>query len=545
MKKACFFFLALLCQYSIDALGNPHSPKESDMTSFTMAPKMGDYDTDSSSGAPVIVYLELSSFPLIQDTLVLESMPYFLSRNTHNFKQKSYTQIGTPKSFFYGVSPTMDQVFQFETEPYFRPGYISLKNSAGYILKDFVVLPGDSIMVRVDKTKTLVSFAGPSAKSFQCQYEMASAKESNSFSKPTRFITKSKEDFLELDDYRSHYLAARSSFGGYLDIIEEGEEQVSRFIEDVQMHWTDDPQWERLKQYKGSLNEDLFEILKGEIIGSFYTKLIKTFNRDLYAKFYPDKESQAYQSLMAAYSDHISALSLNEISDKAGAISINYLEFLGEWIYAKAIVERLSMTAAVNAVFEGELKEKLLSQYLANHFNFIANKERYMEKANPEINSVPWRFVFDQYYLKQQAGALVENFAFLDKSGRHWSKEDFADKYVIFYFWFYGCGASANFYEYQISRLQDLLGDAPEVRIVSVSVDRTMELWDLGLASGKYTDKSLLNLHIPQSEVSWLENYNIKSFPHLLIMDKRGQYIGWEPDEKNADGLWKKLENLR
>src|SRR5690606_32837392 len=74
-----------------------------------------------------------------------------------------------------------EQVFSYEIPDVSSSGYISLFIRNTPVLDQYLVLPGDSIKLKIDLDRGLIVFAGPSASHFECRYRLDGASETAVF----------------------------------------------------------------------------------------------------------------------------------------------------------------------------------------------------------------------------------------------------------------------------------------------------------------------------------------------------------------------------
>lgn len=101
---------------------------------------------------------------------------------------------------------------------------------------------------------------------------------------------------------------------------------------------------------------------------------------------------------------------------------------------------------------------------------------------------------------------------------------DFTGKKVVIDFWYTGCKPCARFYREKYFFLEERLRDDENIVFISVSTDKTFNLWTTSLASGHYTSSHVVNLYTGGKRFyhPFVKKHGISRYPTLLIIHPDG-----------------------
>ncbi|MBB6327836.1 thiol-disulfide isomerase/thioredoxin [Algoriphagus iocasae] len=482
---------------------------------------LGQGSLGSPANNAVLIYMELAKKGEL-DTLTFETVPFQVSRLHPNFRQKEHFLVGRKGSFLEGVNPVSDQMFLFESYDYQEPGYFSLKMGEEGILENYLLFPGDSIKVRIQDVAHRISFAGPDAALFECQYQMALAGDQRRFSRPSQMITDDAEKFLSRDNYRDRYLTAKNSFGSSLELVEYGKEELEEWMEQWNVPVAKLPEWKVLESYRDRISPEAYEILLADLIGNYRAALLGKFRNEMYGRAVHSHDSLLVSELKELFLEDLYEIdSFSPVLD----FSSGWLFYQYEQAYLKALITNTSFSKGVQESYSGDLMANILLKFLMDKFQQIPTKSSFMERIAPFMVTADQKGQLEEYRSKYVSGIPIQDFLFEDRKGKVYSKADFADQLTLFYFWSTGCGASENFYQETFDELAKEFRDSEQVTLVAVNASPTAELWKRGLSSGNYTSDKLLNLYMGAEAQGWKSHYNIHMFPQLMMMDPKGRNL--------------------
>ncbi|MEP0713600.1 hypothetical protein [Algoriphagus sp.] len=469
----------------------------------------------------VLIYLELAKRGAV-DTLTFETIPFEVSQLYPNFRQKEAFVTGRTGNFFEGINPGNDKLYLFSTQEFTQPGYLSIKHGEEKLIDKYLVFPGDSVKIRIDDTGNRILFSGPDADLYACQYELITAIEQERFSRPSKMITTDPEALLDRDDYRMLYNKAQNTFGGSMQLISYGPEQLDHYMDQWNIPMEQLPGFEVLETYRSHLSPLAYQVLKADLVGKHKATLLQKFRIELYEPAVLGQDTVILDEVRQAVSILLSDEGIAELSAEAMDISSYWLDFSYEKAYLKALDSETSFSALVIDKYVGDLRAKILLELLVNKFRQIPTKAAFIDRIAPYMVTADQKGQLEEYRSKL-AGAPVWDFQFQDRNGKMYSKDDFQDQVVVFYFWSTGCGASENFYNLSFDRIADKFLGSEAVELVAVNASPDQEIWASGLSSGKYTSDKLLNLYMGQDSEKWKMHYNINMYPQLMMMDAEGK----------------------
>lgn len=124
-------------------------------------------------------------------------------------------------------------------------------------------------------------------------------------------------------------------------------------------------------------------------------------------------------------------------------------------------------------------------------------------------------------------GRNVYDFSFLDTAGIRVGLKDMKGKVFIIDFYGTGCGPCAFFAKRFEDEIYPEFAHNKSFSVINVSIDKNRSTWVKAIKSGKYTQKSSINLNA--GELSWnhpmLRYYHVKSIPFVLLVDDDGRII--------------------
>ncbi|MDR7130984.1 thiol-disulfide isomerase/thioredoxin [Algoriphagus sp. 4150] len=489
----------------------------------------------------VLIYVELAKKGEL-DTLTFETIPFQVSKLHPNYRQKEEHVVGRRGNFFEGIDPLLDQLFLFRTVDYTAPGYFSIKRGEHAFLDNYLVFPGDSIKIRINSTASRISFAGPDAALFSCQYQMALAAEEARFNRPARMTTDNPEELLARGNYRSLYETARNSFGGHMELVQYGYEEKELILREWRTELEGLAEWEVLESYRSRISPEAYAILKADLIGNYRAEILKRFREEMYGMAVRNQDQQFVSELNGLFLDEFILPDPVGLSDSAKSQSSGWLSYHYELAYLKSLTTSTAFTKLVREDYEGDLRAKISLKFLVDKFQQIPKKTALINRIAPLMSTADQLGQLEEYSSKYISGVPIQDFKFVDESGDSYSKEEFRGKLVVFYFWTTGCGASENFYRQSIQQLAGEYQDSDAVELVSVNGSSDAGTWQKGLSMGHYTSDNMLNLFIGEEAEEWKRNYNIHLFPQLMMMDAEGRnleilYLG-----QSAGGIQSQIE---
>jgi thiol-disulfide isomerase/thioredoxin len=126
---------------------------------------------------------------------------------------------------------------------------------------------------------------------------------------------------------------------------------------------------------------------------------------------------------------------------------------------------------------------------------------------------------------EENPGTQLSAASFKDGNNKSIQLNEFRDSVILLDFWYTGCHACIKMQE-SLAPLEEKLKDKA-FRIVSVSIDRDLNLWKKSVASGNYTNSRHVNLRTGSEgdDHPFIKQFQISSYPTLMLIDKSGKLI--------------------
>lgn len=290
---------------------------------------------------------------------------------------------------------------------------------------------------------------------------------------------------------------------------------------------------EKLDQQKDSMGQKMCELLEAEITGFYKTQWMA----NLFYYYLTEKDSDIRSVLRQEYVQLI-----REDSPglwESGAFSNYYLLYQLEKskfdLYLKSMGKGYGFAALYNYLrssYTGALRERLLLMCLDSHraLDLIVDfdQQEYqlcLEDARQTIATPFLQEVLTGKLLLKQ-GANVYDFQLPDKEGRIVSLKDFKGKVVLIDLWARGCTGCAQFARMFESQIQPELTNRPDFEVVSISLDKSREIWLQSIQSGKYTNQNHVNLYAEKAfQADFAKYYQITSIPFIILVDRQGRVV--------------------
>ena len=395
-----------------------------------------------------------------------------------------------------------------------------------FILRDYVLFPGDSVMMAVDPRNWELVFGGPDAYWMDAQYAMKRGESSDTFYS-RRLMEQDKESFLEQGNNREELERYRQEFGPELQVLElgrDGTDYSYRKLMEAKFELI--PGWKELQFYKEGLAKDLYDLLEADLVGNYLSQEIRNFRQFQYG--IPKMKGQ--QELLDRMDLMLPSLSekIKEDIDllEPSTFSARYNSLLTEWVKLERMIQGGSFEEIASANFEGEVLDRLLAGNLIARIQYSTEGWDYWENYAGLIQGQAWRALAETSLNAYQTGQVLAPVSWRDLDGKVWEPEDFAGKPTLFYFFFSTCSNSEKYFKNYLWPLYQETADQKGYRLVAVSVDGDRSLWKSELST--YSNPEILNLNMPLSEhESWLERYHIDAYPSTLLIDSAGRLLSF------------------
>jgi len=205
--------------------------------------------------------------------------------------------------------------------------------------------------------------------------------------------------------------------------------------------------------------------------------------------------------------------------------SINYLKY----IYFKNRTDcfvnsnNLSQDCLFDRIvseYSGEVRDRAIVFCLLRDYYNSNDLNNQIEKAY-KIIKTPYCLDALQRLNVRRRGMRVDNFILQDINGRMVNTAIYNDKIVVVDFWYTGCGWCSTLYHNILSKVEKKYEDDSTVVFLSISIDKSRDVWKQSIASGLYTSQRAINLYTNGETYnsSIIKYFNVTSYPTLIVLN--------------------------
>ncbi len=487
-------------------------PRKLMVVALLSLPLAGIAQERKERAAPVVIYGEIHS-PF--EYAKLEAILF------ENFLWHNPSKLDHIQDSIILKKPTMLQknprstYFRWVSAPISEPAYLTLKTESHFLFKDFMVSPGDSVMVFFDDFTKNTYFHGKSALPYELQNELVHQDQAAQFQTGLVINNPNPDEFLSngfsrlLEEFGSAY--GRSfkviPYDPYYDL-----KSLRKKINALDLPFSIDSD----KNLSGIEKEKL-DIIKVNQLGSQLYTIYNLF------RFAYSREAKQSDGIMK---DSLSTFYKNSLPSPKKFITDPQLIYHSSQMHI-AIIEYANIAMRLDGVkvtdwikdnFEGAARDKLLGYYLLNHAPNIADPENQIAEILPEVRT-PWiKDMLQKYISGYQESGIIGAYEFEDSQHNTKALSDIHQgKILLLDFWFTGCGACVIFYRDILAKLEEEYGSDGNIVFVSISTDKDKTLWKKSLESGKYSSEDAVNLYAgPDHDI--LKNFQISAFPRQIML---------------------------
>jgi len=507
LPKNCF--LALLCLFGSKLYAQVASPPA------TVGPE--------NAPAPVVVYGELLGYE--------EGDSITVKFQEHLFDETSKVPAPTvikPEweagGVFKGVHPGIGKIFRLSTPTFQSPGYLSIRNGRTGYLDNYLVEPGDSIKVSINKLNFTLSFSGPAAEKFNLQRaldQQVATFFGNGSSKANLLVSQKlrpeQEETLKV---------TQASFGRQVKAILSFEQALGALKVDAKR--LDGTMIRTItRSYSPVVPEQFLALVETEYLSRMRLPLVSTFYRHYFRVIKQSGNSPLAKEYEKFYADYLQPM--EDLSAYVAGMeqSFSYLDLMAQLMKIKAKIMGETAPDLISDIPHGELREALLTRYFLEKRNLVIAGPETLGDLLPSIAQEPYRSILTELYYRHSSGEKLEPFTFQDLQGKPRRLEEFSNKVILMDFWFSGCKACINMNTDILQKLAERYAGQEDFVMLSISSDRKEELWKRSHHSGKYAPESSVHLNTGSEggQHPFLKHYNIHLYPHLMLVGKNGQLI--------------------
>jgi len=273
-----------------------------------------------------------------------------------------------------------------------------------------------------------------------------------------------------------------------------------------------------------------------------YVSIIPTGNKKLFRQEEIEKKllfqsddtymtSDYYKRLLFFYLKSEFEAGLN------GADSTNF-EKTGFTSFALEYIKLKDVTSKLEELIISQLLINILEQYTYGSAQQIEHSDSLISILKGKLTNQAFLNEFNQQYsdnrkafLSHRVGKTAPNFILADTTGRSYTLKDFAGKILLIDVWASWCGPCIKEFPY-LRALEKKFQNNNQFQLLSISTDDTKKIWiengllrfsppGLGLWAGEGKEFS--------------RDYNINLIPVLLLLDKNGNFLEFNPP-RASDG---------
>lgn len=207
---------------------------------------------------------------------------------------------------------------------------------------------------------------------------------------------------------------------------------------------------------------------------------------------------------------------------------------------------RDSLYSIIKKKYTAELLDKMIVYHLYNNQVRIKNLKRYVEDAESFVKLPDAKKQLLIISRKTQ-GQEAFNFKLPDSKGKTVTLSDFKGKIIMMDFWFSGCVPCHNFYQNELSKVEDYYANDPSVVFITICIDKSKDRWLSSLNSGQYSSKSVVNLYTGEkgafSDV--IKFYDIHLYPQPVLISQDLRLHGFSTELRSKDDIIKAINQLK
>lgn len=504
------------------------------------------YDDLQTSGTglaePVVIYGEIRS-DSPPDSLSLIHWGTFLDRNMEVLQPEVVHTVVRPGTMLEGVAPGRDFIFRLELPDIRDLGYISIYEGMKPLLDMYIIQPGDSVRIRMDLEKGMVLFDGKSAPSFQVQYALKVENERQLFAVNPRFSTPEINRFLARPGYDSLLQLAKKSYGRYLQVVDRDADTRVYLQEVLAKQVEDDPALMLLDSNREKLSEPIYQLLRADVLGEFYFAKYYSYYGSAHLFAHWDKNSSLKSYLMDIYEDQIACIGIPEVPLMYQVRSKGYLDYALGKIYATSAGTRTDPIVLLSEMPASVLRDKILVKHLTKSVKNPGKASEIILAFRDEVMDEDMGSILDTYSQKAQLYQPLPNVRLWDTTGLPYDTDSLRGKVTLVDFWFTGCKACIDMYTNHLTKIKERYKDNPDFQMVSVSADKSTEIWLKSIRSGKYTSEKALNLQTKGYDHPLLHYLGVTGYPRIIFMDRKGKLVPIEGD-LDAESMIRQIDRL-
>jgi peroxiredoxin len=406
-----------------------------------------------------------------------------------------------------------------------RPGYLTLYLDESPVLENFLSLPADSVHLVLDRRTGQKIFTGPDYALYELQDRLQILLQQSLKKQGISIHYREGEEVFTNPAMKEAFSKNQQEFGPrqYLTKIDIPEMLHQLAIEVEEDSFQRDLQ-HLILFYRNKLPDSLLSFLQAQTMAEYWLTVagkLQTLAR--YAT-----ESLTEKGLIEEFilqMDLGKSLPVEFGPDLPFAEKVTELHFNLAKLESNLRSERLENY--LSEMPARLAKDLILAKTIVQQIKLGKGSFEQLKNLQGEITHKEISQKLDGFINAVQTGQSVGNFTFLDDQGQEVDLEQFRGKVLFINTYFTGCSASASYYSRFLSKLEPDLLSKDEFVLISISADRSEEIWKKGLNSGKYNSDSWVRLYAGEQGYShpFFRKYLISAAPRPFLIDMEGNLI--------------------
>lgn len=458
---------------------------------------------------------------------IISNERYSSDSITFSFRKNQWGEVpGIPYVEIHGKIGVPIKI-EFAKDESFIYGNLRLGQGT-YLFSNSIIQPGDSIELRLQNNNWIIS--GKGKLKYQIAQEINQALQALSKHRTDSIVNLSKK-------YGDDYVSFRDdSIESYVRTLNDGfqfSKQKSFVIQKI------------VDKYKKQLSSEIYYLLKTDYLYGLNDEKARSFTFfNLIAKSKGGKFADSCSLEMRKVYDRGILNFSNGVKQDVLNVSSGYFNFLIEDIKIKNS-NPTSCISYIKRNFTGLLKDRLLTYYLIRRSIKSEDDAQIISKERNYIKTSYCLGLLDTLLQNSSPGKTAYNFALQDTLGNIVKLTDFKGKVVVLDFFFTGCGYCKILND-KMHPIYELYKKNKNVQFVSISTDKDKKEWKNSLRSMEYTHVGSVDLYTngegSNSEI--IKHYNIRAYPHIMIIDKTGKIVSVKAPEPHDENSKNELINL-
>lgn len=301
-------------------------------------------------------------------------------------------------------------------------------------------------------------------------------------------------------------------------------------------------QMKYLDKYREQLTPLVFDLLSADIL----SKAGYIVSSSVYSVLYKlKKETELLysrdKSRIAAILQQLDSITLSMDPDMLAGSAAFSKYILTRFSVEEKFNSGESVHAQIRDKYTGELRDRLMiANVLGSGSRWDTGTQEKAERDILHLTVTPFYKELAQRLLNNhKVGSKVYDFALPDSSGNIVRLSDFRGKVVFVDFWFVGCGGCSGYYKEVLKETEEVFRNNEKVVFITISVDVNKKKWLAAVHGGEYTSLHVVNLHTNPLGTNdpVIKQFNVRAYPHPLLIDKEGNIFSDSEKELRAQGV--------